>query len=105
MTKDGYPMEAELSGIRKWKIRTPQDAIDLVEYIETLWQYATCGYFVVFNKSDSIEVKMSTAGWSGNEDIIGALRDNMMFWVLYWQKSERGGHYTFSITLAPGEAR
>ena len=104
MTEDGYPTQAELGEIREWKIATPQAAIDLVEYIKTLWQYATCGYFTVLNRGDSIEVKMSTAGWSGNEDIIQALRANM-FWTLYWQKSERGGHYTFSITLAPGDAR
>ena len=105
MNEGEYPTEAELSEIREWKIVAPQDAIDLVEYIETLWQYADCGYFTALNKSDSVEVKMSTAGWSGNEDIIGALEANMMFWALHWQKSERGGHYTFSISLAPEEAR
>jgi len=103
MIEDGYPTQAELSEIREWKIVTPQDALALFQHIETMWQFADCGYFTVLNKGDSIEVKMSTAGWSGNEDIIGALNGNMMFWALHWQKSERGGHHTFSISLAPEE--
>jgi len=38
-----------------------------------------------------------TGGWSGNEDVIGALKNNLLFWPMFWQKSTRGGHYFFRI--------
>ena len=38
---------------------------------------------------------MVTGGWSGNEDIIDAMRCNTMLWMLYWCSSERGGRYIF----------
>lgn len=40
-------------------------------------------------------LKLSTGGWSGCEEIITALSNNIPFWSLYWFSSERGGHYIF----------
>ena len=42
-------------------------------------------------------LRLHTLGWSGNEEIIGALKENMMFWQLTWEESKRGGHYKFDI--------
>jgi len=39
-----------------------------------------------------------TFGWSGNEDVIDAVRSNFMFWALAWVCSYRGGHYYFDLT-------
>lgn len=41
------------------------------------------------------QIVLTTGGWSENEEAIDKLVDTM-FWVLYWQKSERGGKYTFT---------
>jgi hypothetical protein len=45
---------------------------------------------------DGRKLELHTGGWSGNEEIISVLQ-NSMFWVMYWQKSERGGHYYFEL--------
>ena len=37
---------------------------------------------------------IATGGWSGNEQIMQTLQQTL-FWAFYWQKSERGGAYTF----------
>lgn len=41
--------------------------------------------------------RLSTGGWSDNEDMIQALQGNHLFWTLYWETSRRGGHHTFEI--------
>jgi hypothetical protein len=90
MDDDGYPEEHELKAIREWP-RT--DLPGLLDYVRERWAYADCGYF----EQDGRAYNISTAGWSGNEDIIGALQENRSFWVLCWQSSKRGGHYQFEI--------
>lgn len=44
---------------------------------------------------DGKTLTLITGGWSGNEDILYALQDNIGFWNTYWQKTERGGKFTF----------
>jgi len=45
-------------------------------------------------------IKFATGGWSGNEEIIGAMRANYGLWSLYWESSHRGGLHVFH---APGK--
>jgi len=93
MDANGYPEEHELKQIREWPLTCRQDSLDLIEYVRERWKYADCGYF----SFDGRLLKISTAGWSGNEDILGALSDNAVFWLLAWRSSRRGGHYVFEI--------
>jgi hypothetical protein len=93
MDKDGYPDDEELNKISNWDAK---DFIGLMEYIYDLWKYSDCGYWEKEELLDGNTYKISTGGWSGNEDIIEALIRNHLFWMLYWRQSKRGGHYIFS---------
>jgi len=88
MDKDGYPEKRELKKIQNWDYN---DFLGLMEYIEERWKHADYGYFRRGRKY----FYLSTAGWSGNEDIVSALMKNTMFWSVYWISSKRGGHYVF----------
>ena len=75
-------------------IKNPEPC-DLIRAIKSMWKYADVGYFK-YDKNTRI-LELHTAGWSDNEEIISSLEKNRFFWSLYWQKSERGGHYYFYI--------
>ena len=87
MDEGGYPSAVELNIIRNWPNNWPA----LMEYVESLWRWNN-----YFEKNGS-RYYLSTGGWSGNEEIIGALKDNQMFWIMCWYSSKRGGHYQFEI--------
>lgn len=90
MDEDGYPEEDELKQIREWNWK---DSSGLLGFVRERWTYADCGYW----SQDGDKYSISTAGWSGNEDIMRALQANHGFWHLCWQSSRRGGHYEFEI--------
>jgi len=87
-----YPTDEQLEKIRKWEVLSDNDFIALMKYVHSLWEYADYGYWLQSEKNVFI---IATAGWSGNEDIISALQENVMFWTLYWYLSQRGGKYIF----------
>lgn len=89
---DGYPTEEELRIIREWDLST-QPVSKLLDYIEPLWTYPDR-----FQRTKH-RLYLSTGGWSGNESLVEALEKTPMFWVLYWQKSQRGGHYWFDDSM------
>lgn len=94
-----YPTNAELKKIRNWKIDTPGKLMALLDFLKERWQYGNCGYYELKGKK-ILQLRLSTAGWSENEDMIDALQKNdWFFWGLFWQKSKRGGHYFFKIDL------
>ena len=87
MSLDPYPTEEELKKIENWKDDRPA----LMEYVKSLWWAADWGWT---EKGSTYQI--STGGWSGNEEIIAALKANMMFWVMCYQSSRVGGHYFFN---------
>ena len=89
---DRYPEEDELQKITEWDYK---DFPGLMKYVEYLWSYPQ--YWSTFNIGDKVRYEISTGGWSGNEDLISALKSNSMFWAICWQSSRRGGHYEFMV--------
>lgn len=87
-----YPTEIELETIRYWVVDDLDEYHAIMDYIHDRWQYANSGYWT----QEGDIYKISTAGWSGNESLIGAMQDNFVFWAMYWVSSRRGGHYVFA---------
>lgn len=86
----GYPVEEELEKIRQWNT-TKENWHDFMEYIKSVWWMPDWGW-----SRDGDIYHISTGGWSGNEDIVAAMQENHMFWIMYWHSSRRGGHYVFA---------
>ncbi len=97
MDDDGYPTEEELAKIRAWPW---QDSAGLMSFIKSIWYLADWGWREEpGEKKGKIHYAISTAGWSGNEDLIAAMMENQMFWTFNWVSSRRGGHYEFEDTV------
>lgn len=99
-----YPTDKELAVIRKWDI-IRYTIPDLVEYVRCLWNYADIDFFNLHTGREHLfrkacmKLELHTGGWSGNEDIIGALQQNFLFWSMFWRKHTAGGHYWFEIRI------
>jgi hypothetical protein len=96
MEENGYPTEEELTKIKTWDFPKNGSIQDFIEFIQKSWYYED--RFVLKGKN-ILRLYLSTGGWSGNESVIGAMRENWTFWMMTWQKSVRGGHYWFKIDI------
>lgn len=109
-----YPTEEELEYIKKFAIVVNKDGSnnieDLFNYVHNLWAYAGWGWHENDGDSDvhdNMTTKVytiSTAGWSGNEDLIRALESNWVAWSVAWYSSRVGGHYEFRVDKIKPEA-
>lgn len=96
-----YPTDEALKKIEKWPW---EDITGCFAFIKDIWAYADSGYWVeldtindTYDHSPVHRYHISTAGWSGNEDIIRALQKNYIIWFSTWVQSRRGGHYIFEL--------
>lgn len=93
---DQYPLPEELDKIRNWP--HTQGFCQLFAFVKPLWAYAESGAFNEFtNKGGELSYHLHTFGWSGNEELISAMKENLVFWGYCWFSSERGGHYVFKF--------
>lgn len=98
-----YPTEEELERIRTWPASS--DYRPLFDYIHDLWSYADWGWSEKQGRDEKWRngrnhlrvYHISTAGWSGNEDIIHALHQNFCAWASCWFLQKTGGHYVFKV--------
>ena len=86
-----YPSEEALEFIKNFDC-LKYGCLALAEFIEQVWWAPEWGYSMKGNK-----LHLSTGGWSGNEEIISAMKDNFSFWWTCWEQTRRGGHYIFEI--------
>lgn len=90
----GYPSEEVLSAIRSWPMNDgpAMHGKCMLERIREIWHNADWGF-----DNDESEYRLSTGGWSGNEDIISAMAANVVFWGTWFHSMRRGGHYVFRL--------
>lgn len=101
--QDGYPTEEELETIRGWTIQTYEDIHNWFDFIQSCWWHADWGW----KEEDDVDChfhkpikryKISTGGWSGNEEIIDVMSTNAI-WQITWVQSRRGGHFMFEVKM------
>ena len=90
---DGYPTKDTLDEIRGWNPSYPAGCL---EFCREAWRWSEDYWW-----QEGGQVHAATGGWSGNESIIAALRENYVLWSLVWVSSHRGGKYVFEIPADP----
>jgi hypothetical protein len=91
-----YPSDIVLKEIKNFDI-AQRDIDELIDLIENEWEFSECGFNYKRKYDGFRTLELHTFGWSGNEDIILALKQNFGFWSCFWRKSEAGGHYYFRV--------
>ena len=86
---DGYPTDETLDAIAKWSHSDPDGWFT---FIREAWDH----HYGVMRYEPKLVV-FATGGWSGNESIIVAMRDNFVLWTLLWESSHRGGKYVLRL--------
>lgn len=88
LDNNSYPTAHTLDSIELFK----GDFSNLMAKIVPL--FADYGRCELRDIDDTWEI--ATGGWSGCEDVIGALKQNHLFWAVCWRLSKRGGYYELS---------
>ena len=90
LDRDSYPEKHELDLIRTWDRGWEY----LFEYIKDRWINADCGFW---EEPEPRMYRVFTGGWNWNEEIVGAMKQHRIFWLICWYSSKRGGHYEFRV--------
>lgn len=88
-----YPTDDELAQIKGWDMKDP---LGWFAFIRSVWWMPEWGWSEGKNEDGDARFEISTGGWSGNEDIIGAMEGTLL-WFFTWMSSRRGGHYVFEV--------
>ena len=84
-----YPSEEQLKGLRE----VDSFRLNLSEIVDLIREAWNEDYGKI--EFDDRKLILACGGWSGNEDVVCALQDNIGFRRRYWVKTERGGRYIF----------
>lgn len=89
--------EDALDQIRNWPIS--RSYILLFEFIKhQVWRHSFGQLSASSVDDGAVEYTFTTGGWSENEEILEALKQQRLAWALTWQRSERGGKYVFRVS-------
>lgn len=86
------PTCEELELLSKWP---RNNVFGLVEFLNGLWWLPQRNILFV-EAEDKFILELKTMSWHGNEEIIHALMDNVIFWNHHWRES-RPGKYIFEF--------
>jgi hypothetical protein len=85
-----YPADEVLDKLVHWDYKDPEGAL---LYASENWNVHYGLVIRNLNKTWSFV----TGGWSGNEDIINSLADNILLWDTVWESCHRGGKWIFQV--------
>jgi len=104
LNNEGYPTEEFLDFVRTFK---PSKEITMNNFVEDYlkaawWPDGIRGFSYKRRVKDRRTLRLSTGGWSGNEEIIAAIKENFPLSLFYlcmvqWRV---GGHYTFKVLVS-----
>lgn len=92
LDEDGYPTEYAHRQLRLWN---DDDPMGWFLFAQKIWYFKN--FFHIEELADKWVVHVSTAGWSGNEGLLNAMKQHEILWSSVWCSHRRGGHYTFEI--------
>lgn len=101
LDKDGYPTAEYLEFIRTYN---PKD-MPIMVFIETIlkrgWWMPEWGFILRRKYGDHRSLELHTGGWSGNEEIIMAMKGNiyLIHHPMKFKQWRAGGHFYFEISL------
>ena len=87
---DGYPTDAALKLVREWDVKDVKEFHDLMLMVKYLWRWAN---YVIRNNE---QYTLITGGWSGNESIVAAMKENLLLHIMYWYSSNRSGTHIYA---------
>lgn len=92
-----YPTDAALERIKAWP---HHDLAGCLDFVAAIWTWPEFGVtndlrpyereMIGPNDGDRF-LRLATGGWSGNEDIVGCMEQNLMLRARCWVLSARGG--------------
>jgi len=89
-----YPELEDLEIIKHWEFTRDHGFAEFMETVRLTGNYWPEGFCW---KQRGRTYWISTGGWSGNEEILSVMMENLVFWSVCWDAQKRGGHYKFTI--------
>lgn len=101
LDNEGYPTDEWLQYIKNYK---PDESLPLLRFVEIIqdgWWMSDWGFKLHRKYKGKRKLELHTGGWSGNEEIISAIKSNM--WLTQFHMRcvmwRTGGHYYFELTV------
>ncbi len=97
---NNYPSKELLQSIKDFN-GSSMNIMELVKTILENWNHGKMGYRLHKNYNGKYKLELHTLGWSGNEEIINEIINNIYlthFHMKYYQW-KTGGHYYFEIPI------
>jgi len=96
----GYPTDEFLKFIRDYTDET-MAIMDFLDILADGWHFGDWGFKLKRKYNGIRKLELHTGGWSGNEDIISAIRSNIYLthFRMRYVKWLTGGHFYFKIWI------
>ena len=98
---EGYPTDETLALVKEYS----GSVLDFFAELKKVWYLASWGWHeengfrAGFRRKDHKvrRFHISTAGWSGNESLVDAMKENYFLWHFSWVQERVGGHFIFEV--------